>query len=114
MKRLGVGWWILVAVVAGLWLTKPGDEDVEAGVRDFVMGQITAARALDPEDPLRRLIPIGCTADAETCYRIARNMMRVSREDMKLVVMVRMLGPAGQRSCIGAAKTLFCPDFLRA
>lgn len=114
MARVGLGWWALVVGVAGLFLAKPTEADIEAGVRGLIMGQIAAARALDPQDPLRRLIPIGCTADAETCYRIARAMTRVSQEDLKLMVMVRLLGPPGQRSCLGAAKTLVCPDFLKS
>ncbi|MCI2400297.1 hypothetical protein [Aliiroseovarius subalbicans] len=100
----------LIALVA----TKPSEVDIEDLLHDRLKAEVEAGAGLDPEDPVQQLILGLCKSSGAGCINLIRQFIQVEYEGEIIYARVSASMPGGKSiKCIGAARQVFCPDFLQ-
>lgn len=101
---------IFVAFAVGAaWLTKPGEADAEAALREQVLIAVAKQELGEGRSTGESLALAACKLRPSDCYDLLRSGLDVIYADKTLFLQVEVSGFERQARCYGAFTQFICP-----
>lgn len=107
-------WGLLIGAVAILTFTRPTAADVERLVKEKIVAEVAAEDINAADGFLQNFATVACKLDTEGCYAQLRPLIKIEYRSKLIVSFVGITTGGKKTNCIGAVKTLFCPNFLNS
>lgn len=109
-----VNWGLLIGAVAVLTFTRPSAADVERLVKEKIVAEVAATNINASDGFLQNFATVACKLDTESCYAQLRPLIKIEYRSKLVLSFVGITTGGNKINCIGAVKTLFCPNFLNS
>ena len=99
----------LILAVGAAYLTKPGEADAEAVLRDQVMMGVARQELGEGRGTAENLALAACKLRPSDCYELLRSGLDVTYTDKTFYLQVDVVGFERQARCYGAFTQFLCP-----
>lgn len=108
--RLFIGFLVVLVIVAGVaMLTRPGEAEFDAMLKEAVQQKIaTTDIGSQGDDVIGTVALIGCKLQPTDCVAILRDMLDVTVKDHTLYTSYAVKGLKRETTCTGAFTKIWC------